>query len=329
VRFPAKRITTGEMRKRVRNVLEYIGRVQVEEGKRLERAKALGIEVKPLPPKARKQKEKVGETEAEKVKMGDEEGDVVMGESTVEAGPTVLGIAEEPGANRAQSPTAQSKEGDDPEEEEPKITSTTRPTSAQLLDELTRDLIAFQDTWAAGGFLSPLPPSSAVFAGANGDWPSSRLAKSVGAGQDDGQDQQDQEGGDGEVMGGVTVHEGQAVENRVPDRDEAVVGGDDSSGEAIAKDDGAEEAGTGRQLEGPVTLDAAREGEGVGRFAEEPVDVYGEGEMSQVVAQPIEEVATSIEDKLRLDAGDQCVGQEEAVRAEGLVEQEMVGTMRS
>ncbi|CAK9784250.1 hypothetical protein CC85DRAFT_310108 [Cutaneotrichosporon oleaginosum] len=43
VRYPVKRITTAEMRKRVRNLLEYVGRVQDEEARRAERAAKIGI----------------------------------------------------------------------------------------------------------------------------------------------------------------------------------------------------------------------------------------------------------------------------------------------
>ncbi|KAJ9115535.1 hypothetical protein QFC22_005299 [Naganishia vaughanmartiniae] len=47
VRYPTKRMTIGEMRKRVRNLLEYVGRVQGEEDKRAERAKLLELAVLP------------------------------------------------------------------------------------------------------------------------------------------------------------------------------------------------------------------------------------------------------------------------------------------
>lgn len=43
IRYPTKRMTIGEMRKRVRNLLEYVGRVQGEEDKRAERARLLGL----------------------------------------------------------------------------------------------------------------------------------------------------------------------------------------------------------------------------------------------------------------------------------------------
>lgn len=45
VRFPGKRMTMGEMRKRVRNISEYVTRMQMEAVERGKRMKALGIEV--------------------------------------------------------------------------------------------------------------------------------------------------------------------------------------------------------------------------------------------------------------------------------------------
>ncbi|ORY24281.1 hypothetical protein BCR39DRAFT_325129 [Naematelia encephala] len=101
IRYPAKRITTGEVRKRVRHVLEYVGRVQQDEAKRHERAKLIGIDIKPL---------SKHDNELEPL------DDVLKG-----------------------------------------------PTSAQLLDELTRDLITFQESFVQGMFASPLPPSVAAF----------------------------------------------------------------------------------------------------------------------------------------------------------------------
>ena len=118
VRYPAKRITTAEIRKRVRNVLEYVGRVQVEEGKRKERAKILGIELLPLPANP------MSETDGEAV-SGD-------GEETGDLGEAVLEIA-------------------DPRPE--------YPSAAQLMDELTRDLIDYQEKLARGGFAPACPPT--------------------------------------------------------------------------------------------------------------------------------------------------------------------------
>ncbi|OCF37237.1 hypothetical protein I317_00038 [Kwoniella heveanensis CBS 569] len=119
-RYPVKRITTAEMKKRVRNVLEYVGRVQVEEGKRQERAKLLGIEIKTAKP-------------SDQAAHVDGEGDINMsaadpiGEKTSGSGSTPL----------------------------PESTK-----SMQLMDELTRDLIAFQESFTSNGFASPMPPSA-------------------------------------------------------------------------------------------------------------------------------------------------------------------------
>jgi hypothetical protein len=50
VKYPGKRMTVGEMKKRVRSVLEYVGRIQIEEVTRGERAKMLGLDKLALDP---------------------------------------------------------------------------------------------------------------------------------------------------------------------------------------------------------------------------------------------------------------------------------------
>lgn len=101
VRYPVRRLNTAEMRKRVSNLLEYVGRVQEEERKRAERAKQIGIP------------------------------------ST--SGPRRLSLdSNDPMANRVY------KNGDRPPP----------PTSQELLDELTIDLIAFQEAFNTGDFES-------------------------------------------------------------------------------------------------------------------------------------------------------------------------------
>ena len=112
IRYPAKRITTAEMR----NVLDYVGRVKGEEGKRKGRAKILGIEVRSLltlPPV--------------NGKVHEEEAMMVDGDTE---------------ATKAKS--------------EP-------PTATQLIDDLTRDLLAYQETFAQGGFASKFPPPIPTF----------------------------------------------------------------------------------------------------------------------------------------------------------------------
>lgn len=125
-RYPVKRITTSEMRKRVRNLLDYVRRVQVEEGKRKERARILGIEVKPLPKPA---------IELEPEPEVDENGDSTM--------------------DPLPAPAPNSEDGTDP--------VLPGRTSAELMDDLSRDLVTFQEDFAAGMFATPLQLSTATF----------------------------------------------------------------------------------------------------------------------------------------------------------------------
>lgn len=110
VRFPMKRMQLAEMGRRVGNVLEYVGRVQHEETRRLERAKLLGVPEgnvsRKLPP--------MEEDPKPKRKRADEEEDAPQPDE-VYPGPS-------------------------------------GPSSSVLLDELTRDLIAFQEAFQTGDF---------------------------------------------------------------------------------------------------------------------------------------------------------------------------------
>lgn len=100
-------MTVGEMKKRVRSVLEYVGRIQIEEVKRGERAKMLGLDKVP----AEHDDEEHHEDEA-------------AGKEGEEAKPTSA------------------------EAIEPETAPLTR--SMQLMDELTRDLIKFQEICEGG-----------------------------------------------------------------------------------------------------------------------------------------------------------------------------------
>ncbi|WWC88464.1 uncharacterized protein L201_003375 [Kwoniella dendrophila CBS 6074] len=133
-RYPPKRITTAEMKKRVRNVLEYVGRVQIEEGKRQERARLLGIKNIKL---------KTTETDGTVNVNVDVDGDVNMDEQPkdVEANINIT-------------------TNDSPMPEQTK--------SMQLMDELTRDLINFQECFNSNGFTSPIPPTTATFSNGSG-----------------------------------------------------------------------------------------------------------------------------------------------------------------
>ncbi|KAL7420776.1 Histone deacetylase complex subunit [Cryptotrichosporon argae] len=140
VKYPPKRMTTAEMRKRVRHVLEYVGRVQVEEGKRKERAGIVGI---PAGLRETDDADKNASTVAERANGSvgiDKDGDVVMGD-----GAPSEATAASP-APAVPAPAAAASSPPPPP-----------PTALQLLDELTRDLIAFQESFANGanGFASP------------------------------------------------------------------------------------------------------------------------------------------------------------------------------
>lgn len=111
VRFPMKRMQLAEMGRRVGNVLEYVGRVQHEETRRLERAKLLGIPEGNVPRKL----PPMDEDTRPKRKRADEEESPQQDE--IYNGPT-------------------------------------GPSSSVLLDELTRDLIAFQEAFQTGDFES-------------------------------------------------------------------------------------------------------------------------------------------------------------------------------
>ncbi|BEJ17327.1 hypothetical protein CspHIS471_0607280 [Cutaneotrichosporon sp. HIS471] len=113
VRYPVKRITTAEMRKRVRNLLEYVGRVQDEEARRAERAARIGIPATSAP---RRRLRSFGSDDGREEFHANGDAD-----------------------DRARSVTPP---GPPP------------PTASQLLDEFTRDLIAFQEAFNTGDFES-------------------------------------------------------------------------------------------------------------------------------------------------------------------------------
>ena len=117
IKYPPKRITTSEMRKRVRLMLDFVSRIQAEEARRRERAVTLGIDVSTLPPKAKRRKMVAGE------------------------------------------------DGEDMEVEEdsPEPPDFASKSSSEMMDELVRELIAFQESLMSTGFASPLPPPLPTF----------------------------------------------------------------------------------------------------------------------------------------------------------------------
>lgn len=120
VRYPIKRVTTTEMRKRVRNMLEFVGRVQSDESRRAERAQLIRIPTESAPrPKLPPLEEELNGT----------------------------------ARGRQRAPSEEAEEEDvDMREPSPEVPPTPLPSSSQLLDELTRDLIAFQEAFQTGDF---------------------------------------------------------------------------------------------------------------------------------------------------------------------------------
>lgn len=155
VRFPTKRMTVSEMRKRVRNVLEYVGRLQVEEVNRVERAKILGIH-QAATAAAPSQEEQVVEATAEpKTGAGDAEdvdmdADAKDGEPAPEAPSVAAASADDPSTTEQATPDAPAppKPASSVSSKSNGDSSTSK--SMQLMDELTRDLIRFQEMFEPG-----------------------------------------------------------------------------------------------------------------------------------------------------------------------------------
>ncbi|SPO20983.1 uncharacterized protein UTRI_00460 [Ustilago trichophora] len=128
VRFPSRRMTMGEMRKRVRNIGEYVTRSQIEAVEREKRMKLLGI----VPPYMDELEEEV-EAEAEAMHVDDKDT----------AAPATAESSTEQTANKESkkepAPTA-SAQG--------KVEQL--PLSMRLMEELTRELINFQRKFGIG-----------------------------------------------------------------------------------------------------------------------------------------------------------------------------------
>jgi len=138
VRYPAKRITVGEIRKRVKHMMDYCSKAQSGEEKRLERNRVLGIVVTPLPKKG-KGKEKADQNE-----------DQVNGDSM-----------------DLDEPSGSGSDSRDPlgdiDMNVPEPASPPPKTSLELMEELTRDLISFQETYLSNTSATPLPPPISNF----------------------------------------------------------------------------------------------------------------------------------------------------------------------
>ena len=216
VRFPARRITTAEMKKRVRNVLEYVGRVQVEETKRKDRAAQIPLpDVSTLPP----------------VQRLDKNGNVLEGD-------------------------------EDPETQHEAVMVNSEPSAASMMTDLIQDLIAFQETFAAGGFATPMLDAN----GADSEPPTPALPTTA-------------------TLESSAIDENQRP---VPENDDLEAGKEPEwDGEDITMGDDVDEAVIAAVDEPPqVKKDSV-----IKELATEPIEVYREGEVDVVVSEPIEEEA--------------------------------------
>lgn len=172
VKYPAKRITVGEMRKRVRVILDYVYKIQSNDVKRAERMKELGIVVTSLPRKPKsKGKEKdeasgddQGDTEQDVNADGTRQVTVAESETPMETdheGDIAMnGDIPHPAGEKEIEPTAAPPVKKDEKEQTPEPPVR---TSTELMEELVRDLLAFQDTFSANGLVTPMPPPVPTF----------------------------------------------------------------------------------------------------------------------------------------------------------------------
>ena len=125
----------GEMRKRVRNIGEYVTRSQIEAVDREKRMKLLGIT--PEYPDPDGQNGEEGDEEEE-----EEDREADAGENEADAS------AAEGRANGRQKAEAAGSEEEEPRRE--RGLGDDMPMSMRLMDELTRELIHFQRKFGVG-----------------------------------------------------------------------------------------------------------------------------------------------------------------------------------
>ncbi|GAC95487.1 PHD-finger motif containing protein [Pseudozyma hubeiensis SY62] len=128
VRFPSRRMTMGEMRKRVRNIGEYVTRSQIEAVEREKRMKLLGI----VPPYKEEMEEDVV-TPAETM-----HDDVDQKEAVTADGSTTEQTADATDANGEDTIAGAPAKAEQ------------LPLSMRLMEELTRELIHFQRKFGMG-----------------------------------------------------------------------------------------------------------------------------------------------------------------------------------
>lgn len=157
VRFPSKRMTMGEMRKRVRNISEYVTRTQLEAVERGKRMKALGITLSP---------ESYIDAAATAAAEGNEENTQMPAQAEAEAGATPMEGVEAATANGEDKDSAAVK-GEASAGASAKEAPAPIPLSMHLLDDLSRQIIAFQQKFGVPPGTSGPGPLSGASTSAN------------------------------------------------------------------------------------------------------------------------------------------------------------------
>ncbi|WVQ73141.1 hypothetical protein IAR50_002705 [Cryptococcus sp. DSM 104548] len=140
IKFPAKRVTSVDIKKRIRTMLEFVGKHQVNEGNRVKRQKLMGIETTST--SVIKRREEQREHREEKERRAEKERETL--ERVAEAGEEDASMEEAevlPQLGRTPSPPPISAEAP-------------QRRSVQLMTELTERLIAFQEAFSSGDFSS-------------------------------------------------------------------------------------------------------------------------------------------------------------------------------
>ncbi|CAO1623592.1 unnamed protein product [Parajaminaea phylloscopi] len=167
VRFPGKRMTLGEMRKRVRNISDYVTRTQIEAVERGKRMKTLGIRSSPSTAPSSATDGSAQSSSQQTPVPERTQGDVSSESRTADVVPSTE-AAESSGEKLAKSSGEQQRDNSQPLGAEPPSRDTTSSTAAsepmiidevplsmRLMDDLTRELIAFQRKFG-------VPPGSAT-----------------------------------------------------------------------------------------------------------------------------------------------------------------------
>jgi hypothetical protein len=150
IRWPGKRTTIGEMRRRVRGMMEFVGRAQVEVGEKERRVEALRKGIEEIEADRREKEEREREEGEMKVDVDvdvdvEEKKEVDVPPPTSPLTPPPPSSPPTPAAPPLLPTLSYSSTASTSSSNQSNLTTTT-----QLLDSLTRELIQFQEKFGAG-----------------------------------------------------------------------------------------------------------------------------------------------------------------------------------